>query len=291
MFVSFWPVLDLALNPQALKIAEPLINPLRYRLNIEYDGTASLGWQWQPQCRTVQGVIEAALLQLFGSEIRIYGAGRTDTGVHALGQVAHFEAPAKFTPERLAIALNGTLPPDVRVQKAQIVQSDFHARYSARWRWYRYRLFLQPHTLERYLGWHPKFHLKADLLQHSAAYLLGEHHFRAFSGAEQDLPQGGGRQNFKCRIYAAGWELRADEWRFHIVADRFLRHMVRRLVGTMTDVARGRFTVDYFRDLLDSQKTANLYAAPAAGLCLMQVGYGAYPYLDMDLSERVKIPG
>lgn len=262
----------------------------RYRADLEYDGSDFFGWQLQPDQRTVQGEIEAALGKLFDRQIRVNGAGRTDTGVHALAQVAHFEAPAKFTPEVFFRALNGILPPDVRVFSISEVEADFHARFQACWRWYRYRIFTSPRAVERRYGWYPKFRLDPVRLERTAEVLLGEHDFTAFSSSELDGPNGK-PPNKTCQVLASGWELHRQEWVFHIVADRFLRHLVRTLVGMMTEVARGRFELDYFSHLLAEAKPQHgVFTAPPQGLYLMRVGYGSFPYLDKNLQLQQELP-
>jgi len=261
----------------------------RYRLDLEYDGTDFFGWQWQQDCRTVQGELEAALRRLYGFGLRVYGAGRTDTGVHALGQTAHFDAPPKFAPELLFRALNGILPEDVRVRRVRPVPADFHARYRARWRWYRYRIFRTPRALERRLGWHSRFGPNPDLLCQTARLLEGRHDFTAFA-SEGDDP-GDDRRGHVCEVYAVHWEVTPEEFRFHIVADRFLRHLVRGLVGSQVDVARGRYPVDWFRTQLDAgRKEAEIFNAPPQGLCLMRVGYGPFPCLEAEGEERPELP-
>lgn len=263
----------------------------RYRLTVEYDGSDFFGWQWQPHRRTVQGAMEAALKKLFGTDIRITGAGRTDTGVHALGQVAHFDAPGRFSPETICNALNASLPADIRIRDVSEAAPDFHARYSACWRWYRYRIFMQPHALERQYGWRCKFQLNADLLQEAASHLTGENDFTAFASSEQDPHSASEAENCKCFIYAAGWAACGDEWRFHIVGNRFLRHLVRCLVGAMMDVARGRFKVEEFLEFLHGARKCNdIFCAPAQGLCLMRVGYAPYPALEKDSSDQQAFP-
>ncbi len=232
----------------------------RYRLLLEYDGTSFFGWQVQVNRRTVQGVLEKAIYRLFGCQTRVYAAGRTDAGVHALGQVVHFDAPAEFTPDTLTRALNFYLPDDVRVRRTEPVSGDFHARFSARWRWYRYRIFNRPRAVNRMYGWFPRRKLSEGKLHEAADRLIGEFDFTAFCKADTDV------QNHRCRILTARWRAHQDEWHFHIVADRFLRHMVRRLVGMMVDVERGRFTLDDFAGFLAAgRRVDDIYTAPPQG--------------------------
>jgi tRNA pseudouridine38-40 synthase len=261
----------------------------RYRLTVEYEGTDFFGWQWQPQRRTVQAVLEAALAVVYRQEIRIYGSGRTDAGVHALGQIAHFDAPVRFETRKLQLALNANLPPDIRVHDLLETSPDFHARYSAHWRWYQYRLFTRPRAVELQFGWYLKYRLNADILQQSAELLLGAHDFTAFSRIDPEATED--RHGGNCLVYAVGWELLPHEFRFHIVANRFLRHMVRTLVGSMVDVSRGHLNQEWFIDLLNETPKSDLvFNAPAKGLCLMQVGYGIYPYCELELNDTLILP-
>lgn len=255
----------------------------RYRLLLEYDGSDFFGWQFQPDQRTVQGKIEQALAELYGQSVQVCGAGRTDAGVHALGQVAHFDAPKRFELEVIQKAVNYYLPADVRVLGAAAAPLDFHARFSARWRWYRYRVFTRERAIERYYGWWTRFDFDTECLANAAATLLGEHDFSAFSCADTDT------EDHRCQVHVSHWEQMEGEWHFHIIADRFLRHMVRCLVGTMMDAARGRFSVDYFREILESQrKNHAVFTAPGRGLCLMCVGYGPFPALD-DMNRQAQV--
>jgi tRNA pseudouridine38-40 synthase len=268
--------------PQLVEETEVVSNKLRYRLLLEYDGTDFFGWQFQPGFRTVQGDIEKALWHLYAVPIRIYGAGRTDTGVHALSQVAHFEASNKYSPSVLIKALNYFLPEDVRIRQIELATPDFHARFSARWRYYRYRIYLTPKAVERHYGWRPRHAFDLEILHHLASKLKGEQDFASFSGIDPET------EHYRSYIHLCLWEQLTEELRFHIVANRFLRNMVRRLVGTMTDVARGRFTEEYFQSLLnDPIPGCNLYTAPPRGLCLMQVGYDIFPKIDLNQADEL----
>lgn len=257
----------------------------RYRLLVEYDGGEFYGWQYQVDRRTVQGVLEAALESLYGHPVRIQGAGRTDAGVHALGQVAHFDAPARFSEDTIRNALNYYLPDDVRIQKAAAVSTEFHARFHARWRWYRYRIFLEDKAVERQYGWRLRFPFDEVKLQFTADRIVGAHDFVCFAASDHNV------KDHHCRVFAAKWLQKGTEWHFHIIADRFLRHMVRRLTGTMLDVARGRFSQQDFERFLESgRKFSNLFTIPPQGLCLWRVGYGDFPYLEQNSEDVPNFP-
>jgi tRNA pseudouridine38-40 synthase len=246
----------------------------RYRLILEYDGSRFYGWQVQPEGRTIQGTLEEVLSRFYSGPVRIHGSGRTDTGVHARGQVVHFDAPAKHEPQVLHKGLNASLPEDVRILEVTRVSEEFHARYSAHWRWYRYNLLTRERAIGRTYGWWTRHDINRNVLVSCSAALVGEHDFGSFSKADPDS------DNQRCYIFAASWSFDEAEWSFHVVANRFLRHMVRRLVGGMVDAARGRFTENQFIDMLNVKGDADpVYTAPAQGLCLMQVGYAPFPML------------
>jgi tRNA pseudouridine38-40 synthase len=204
---------------------------MRLRLTLEYDGTGFHGWAAQPGLRTVEGEVRAALDAVFPARSGLAVAGRTDTGVHALGQVASFDADGGPPPARAAAALNAALPDDVAVVGVEEVEASFHARHSARSRSYRYRVLRRrersPFERRRSLWW-PR-PLDEERLTESAALLVGEHDFRAFTPTETQ------HEVFVRVVEAAAWEPSGDELHFTITADSFLRHMVRTLVGTMLE--------------------------------------------------------
>ena len=204
---------------------------MKVRLDLEYDGTGFRGWARQPEERTVEGVLGQALDGTFPRWHGLAVAGRTDAGVHATGQVASLDADGGPLPVRIADALNAALPPDVAVVSAGEAAPDFHARFSARSRSYRYRLLARrersPLEVRRAL-WLPR-PVDDEALVASAALLVGEHDFRAFTPAETQ------HQDFRRHVHEAGWERRGDLLDFTITADSFLRRMVRTLVGTMLE--------------------------------------------------------
>jgi tRNA pseudouridine38-40 synthase len=203
----------------------------RLRLTLEYDGTGFRGWARQPGERTVEGVLGSALDAVYPGWRGLAVAGRTDAGVHATGQVASVEAPAGPPPERAPAALNAALPEEVAVVAAGEAPPDFHARFSARARSYRYRVLRRrarsPLGVRRALWW-PR-PLDEGGLDASAALLPGEHDFTAFTPSETQ------HDVFSRVVAAAAWERHGDELHFTITADSFLRHMVRTLVGTMLE--------------------------------------------------------
>lgn len=205
---------------------------MRLRLVLEYDGSGFHGWAAQPGLRTVEGAVHDALEQAFASADGLAVAGRTDTGVHALGNVASIEVEGGPPPERAAQALNALLPDDVAVVEAAEAPPDFHARFSAQARSYRYRILRRatPSPFERRRSWWVPRPLKLERLRASAALLPGEHDFRAFTPTETQ------HEVFARAVESAAWHERGDHLEFEITADSFLRHMVRTLVGSMVEL-------------------------------------------------------
>ena len=204
---------------------------MRLKLTLEYDGSEFRGWARQPGERTVEGVVREALDAVFPRWEGLAVAGRTDAGVHAKGQVASLDADGGPPPARVPAALNAALPDDVAVLAAEEVSSDFHARFSARSRSYRYRVLAgrtpSPLAARRALWWPRLIDLEA--LRGAAALLPGEHDFRAFTPAETQ------HEGFRREVREAAWVVDGDRLDFTITADSFLRHMVRTLVGTMLE--------------------------------------------------------
>ncbi|HEX5984499.1 MAG TPA: tRNA pseudouridine(38-40) synthase TruA [Solirubrobacterales bacterium] len=239
------------------------------RLDIEYDGAGFRGWARQPGLRTVQGELETALATVLREPVELTVAGRTDTGVHALGQVASF-ATSTAPPEDLMRRLNGIGPDDVAVTAATVVADGFDARRDARARSYRYRLLARsapsPFELGHALWWPHR--VDREALEACAAALPGTHDFTAFTPTQTD------HVRFERDIHAASWTREGDILSFRITADAFMRNMVRVLVGTQLEVASGRRTVEDFENLLQgAPRTAAGDTAPPHGLYLESVTY------------------
>ncbi len=242
---------------------------LRYRATVEYDGSEFLGFQYQACGRTVQGEIEKALEKVTQQRVRIVGAGRTDAGVHAVGQVVAFNVVWRHSAEELQRALNAVLPMDIALRDCKVTHFGFHPRYDALWRQYRYTVWNGPvrSPLWQRYAYHVPEPLDVPAMQKASQYLLGSHDFAAFGKA----PQG---SNTVRRILQAEWLIEGKRLMFDITADAFLRHMVRAIVGTLLQIGRGQRAPEEMAVLVQSgARRLAAPPAPARGLCLMSIGY------------------
>lgn len=239
---------------------------MNVKLTLEYEGTGFHGWARQPELRTVEGTLREALDAVFPSWDALAVAGRTDTGVHATGQVVSFRAERGPGADRAADALNAVLPDDVAVLAGEEVATEFHARFSAQLRSYRYRVRTTRTALDaRRALWWPR-PIELDALEAAAALLVGEHDFRAFTPTDTQ------HEVFLRNVLAADWQADGDRLDFTITADSFLRHMVRTLVGTMLEAgADAPARIERLRGG-GSRADAGL-TAPPHGLYLERVGY------------------
>ncbi len=247
-----------------------LVGVPTYRLVVEYDGTAFHGFQFQPLLRTVAGALETALARLFGGAVKVTAAGRTDAGVHATGQVVSFRAERAFPLERLALALNGNLPPDLVVRDARAVADGFSARFDARERVYDYLILDRgfPSALWRARAWHVVRPIDDARFAQAALPLHGEHDFATFCGVP---PERGGTVR---TVHAIELERAGDLLRVTVRGNAFLHRMVRVMVGTLVAAASGEREVDFAaRALAARDRTAAGPTAPAHGLYLAGVRY------------------
>jgi tRNA pseudouridine38-40 synthase len=237
------------------------------KLILEYDGTEFHGWQRQRDTRTVQGVVEEAIRSVFQSASGVVGAGRTDTGVHALDYPCNFHVDTELSLERIRAALGAHLPEDVVVKAAFDTQPEFHARFDALSRRYAYALSSRPTAIWRRTRYNPRFSLDPGRMAEAAALLVGEHDFTSFTPAVNEADP-------VCRVSDAAIEVEGALMTFTIEANRFLHHMVRIIVGTLIDVGRGHTRPEHVETVLCRKDRREAGAtAPPHGLSLVGVRY------------------
>jgi len=249
-----------------LRLDLPLLE--NFKLTISYDGTDYHGWQRQPNRVTIQGKLEDVLMRIFREKINLQAAGRTDAGVHALGQVANFRANCRLSEDELLRALNAMLPFDIRILRVEKAAPSFHARKSARSKVYRYRIKISPIISPfdyRYVLHYP-YPLDIPAMEEAARRFEREADFSAFSSGDYPNPV---RKIFSSRL-----ENFEDELVYTVEANGFLRYMVRTIVGTLIMTGRGRLKPEEIDSLFEQKKrTLSSPSAPARGLCLMRVNY------------------
>jgi tRNA pseudouridine38-40 synthase len=241
-----------------------------YKLLIEYDGTNLHGWQIQKQHESIQGLIESALEVVLKQRPNVVGSGRTDAGVHARGQVAHFCLPDEVDEKKLHASLNGLLPRSVRIIDLQKASDRFHARYDAVLRTYRYYVSIRPRSLDAHIRWYVMPEPDFTPMNNAAALLIGEKDFSSFCRTKSDT------ENRICTIESARWmaESRVGDWYFEISANRFLHGMVRTIVGTLLDIGHGKLRPNELPRIIAARDRREAgQAAPAKGLILERVTY------------------
>jgi tRNA pseudouridine38-40 synthase len=242
-----------------------------FRITVEYDGTDFHGWQRQREDRTVQAEIEAAIAIMTGQKVGVNGSGRTDAGVHALGQVASFRCETRLTGADFLQGLNGLLPADAVVLDCREAADDFHARYSAKSKVYRYHILNRflPSAVERRTCWHVRRPLDPAAMARGADRLVGTRDFSSFEAA------GSPRSHSRRTVVTAGWEYpEPDRLCFTIEADGFLRCMVRNIVGTLVEIGAGKRRPEQIEQILAAaDRSAAGPTAPARGLFLLKVRY------------------
>jgi tRNA pseudouridine38-40 synthase len=247
----------------------------RHLFQIAYNGSHYAGWQSQKNAIGVQAIVEKALSKLLREEIKIVGSGRTDTGVHCEKQFFHADIEAEFDVERFLLRLNSFLPKDISIQSIRRVKPTVSARYDATERTYRYRITRVKNPFLDGLVWH--YYKSADIqtMNRAAALLLGEHDFECFSKVKTDV------NHFLCNIKMASWKEHGDEIEFVITANRFLRGMVRAIVGTLLDVGTGKISMSEFKDIIKSKDRRKAgQNVPPHGLYLINVKYPHSIFLD-----------
>lgn len=242
---------------------------MRYFVELKYDGGAYCGWQRQPDATTVQGTIEEALSKLLRHEVEIVGAGRTDTGVNASYYVAHFDIDTPFDAAQLRYKLNLMLPHDISIDSVTAVDAEAHARFDAKEREYTYYISTVKNPFRRASAWMYYQPLDVEKMNEAAKSLLEYDDFTSFAKLNSN-----NKTNI-CHVMKAEWSVEEGGiLRFTIRADRFLRNMIRAIVGTLVDVGRGRYTVEDFRSIIESKDLSRSSSgAPAQGLFLSDVLY------------------
>lgn len=242
---------------------------MRYFITFSYDGTAYHGWQIQPHSVTVQEELQKALSTLMRKPMEVVGAGRTDTGVHARKMIAHFDHDEVVDCPQLVYKLNKLLPRDIAVQHVEPVADDMHARFSAKSRTYHYYVHLDKNPFLRSYSWQVYGNPDFELMNRAACVLMEYKDFTSFSKVNTDT------KTNDCTITEARWDrVGEDQWRFTVTANRFLRNMVRAIVGTLMEVGRGRMTIEQLRSVIEAKDRCRAGdSVPGNALFLVEVLY------------------
>lgn len=261
---------------------------MRIKLIVEYDGTEYAGWQRQNNAMTVQQRLEEALERLFAQAISVQGASRTDAGVHAAGMVCHFDVDTKIPPDRIAYALNFTLPKDIRVKDSIQVKDSFHARFDAKAKWYRYTIYNHKHAsaLNRRTVAHVPYTLDVTKMQEALTAILGKHDFAAFAASGSVV------KDTVREIFLAQLQKNGDLITLDVIGNGFLYNMVRIIAGTLIDVGRGKLGTDAFANMILTQsRLKGGMTAPPQGLILQRIYYDNIPTYAQYLYEKGLIDG
>ncbi len=242
---------------------------MRFFITLSFDGTNYHGWQIQPNSDSVQQRLQEALSTLLRQPVEVVGAGRTDTGVHARMMVAHFDWEELIDGKQLAYKLNKFLPQDIAVQEVRLVDEEKHARFSATSRTYHYFIHMRKDPFQQAYSWQVPFKLDFEKMNEAAKVLLEYKDFTSFSKVNTDT-----KTNL-CDVKEAFWEeIAPDRWRFTITANRFLRNMVRAIVGTLVEVGRGRLRLEDVRRIIEAKDRCSAgESVPAKGLFLVDIKY------------------
>tara|TARA_Y100001970_G_C14113059_1_gene792011 strand:+ start:509 stop:1252 length:744 start_codon:yes stop_codon:yes gene_type:complete len=242
-----------------------------FKLIIQYLGTSYNGWQYQPSSPTIQNEVELAFKKILHKNqqnINLIASGRTDSGVHALGQVANITIDTNLSEKDIKRAINANLPKDIYIRDCSIVDLDFNARFSAKKRCYIYKIDNEYSPFNNKFSWFNDNEFDINLLKKSAKLILGKHNFSLLSKSNPDIT------NKDCNIYFSEWTTNMNRLIYTIKGNRFLHHMVRYLVGSMIEIGKNKLSLDEFNSLLNNEsKNSSIFKAPAHGLYLKKVYY------------------
>lgn len=244
---------------------------MRYFIKLAYKGTNYFGWQYQPDAISVQETLNKALSTLLKTNIDILGAGRTDSGVHAKEMFAHFDYETEIDTQKIVYKLNSFLPKDIAIFDLIKVHDDAHARFDATKRTYEYHIHTKKNAFESDDSWYYSLPLDVEKMNEACKILFEYIDFECFSKTHTDV------NTFNCKIFEANWKQNEDKLVFTITADRFLRNMVRAIVGTMINIGSGKVSLNDFRKIIESKNRSKAgFSVPAHGLYLTKI---EYPYL------------
>ena len=244
---------------------------MRYFIKLAYKGTNYFGWQYQPDAISVQETLNKALSTLLKTNIDILGAGRTDSGVHAKEMFAHFDYETEIDTQKIVYKLNSFLPKDIAIFDLIKVHDDAHARFDATKRTYEYHIHTKKNAFESDDSWYYSLPLDVEKMNEACKILFEYTDFECFSKTHTDV------NTFNCKIFEANWKQNEDKLVFTIAADRFLRNMVRAIVGTMINIGLGKVSLNDFRKIIESKNRSKAgFSVPAHGLYLTKI---EYPYL------------
>lgn len=240
------------------------------KLIIEYDGTRFSGWQWQPKDRTVQDELQKSILKILKEQVNLIGSGRTDAGVHAMGQVANFHTETSMTAFKMKAALNGTLPKDVRVLSVEDVPDSFHSRFDAKEREYHYSIARREKAIGRDYCYLFRKKIDVDRMRRASEHLIGTHDFQSFCQSNSEV------DHYLCSVKSIRIVETDDLLRLEIISNRYLHNMVRIITGTLLQAGTGKIEPAQIIKILEAKdRRAAGLTVPAIGLCLVRVEYQA----------------
>ncbi|MEQ8241601.1 MAG: tRNA pseudouridine(38-40) synthase TruA [Cyclobacteriaceae bacterium] len=247
---------------------------MRYFLDVSYDGTAFHGYQIQPNALTVQEVLEKSISTLLRNKTSVLASGRTDTGVHAIQQVIHFDSAEKIDPDQFAHKLNGFLPKTISINDIKPVKAEAHARFDAEKRFYEYKMHKKKNPFAEGRSLHVPYPLDLEKIEAACEIILNTRNFQALSKVHTEV------NHFECEIFAISWQSFNDDYLFTVKANRFLRGMIRAMVGTLLEIGQGRMSLERFQEVLTNKNRSDAGKAVAPeGLYLKKIEYPAHIYI------------